>query len=389
MQHSRLLCKITSSMNRKSDTLALFLVLCLILSVSPRISAGSDSASILPLLDKPSNRPYFQNLLSEISEAQRSIEILMATAEHYPDYPQGLQSRIYDELVAASKRGVKVLVILDSSNWSKDITETNKATTRYLRDRGISVRFDDPEITTHAKLIILDKEVVVLGSSNWNYPSYADTFQTNVILKSKQVGEYFSRFFQSLWEDKPFTKIQPPVLSNGPTLVPIISYSNSRTYYSVASRILHSADTSIDLVIFKMVYYGQFKDSKSNLLMQELVDAHSRGVKVRVILDINDWSDSINKTNRESTLWLLGEGLKTVRFDPLEHTTHSKLVIVDGETTLLGSTNWSYYSLTKNTEVDLLVKDSPKVAGAFTHYFSELWDNARVPSRKMLSGELW
>ncbi len=389
MQHSSLLCKITSSMNKKLDTIVVVLVLLLALLVNHYASAGPDSVSIIPLLDKPTNKPYFTNLIAAITNAQRSIQVLMATAQHYPDYPEGLQSMIYDELEAATKRGVRVSIILDSSNWSKDITATNEETACALRDRGLKVKFDNPEITTHSKLVIVDRKVVILGSSNWNYPTYADTYQTNVVLKNRKAGQYFSRFFLSLWEDKPYTNVQPPVLPDGPTLIPLISYADSRTYYSVVKRVLGNAEMSIDLVLFKMVYYPQFKDSLSNQLMQKLADASGRGVQVRVLLDVNSWSDEINKRNRETTLWLLGKGLETVRFDSLEHTTHSKLLIVDKETTVLGSTNWSYYSLTKNTEVDLLIKDSRKVTSAFSRYFSSLWDQAMTPSRKVLSGELW
>jgi len=118
------------------------------------------------------------------------------------------------------------------------------------------------------------------------------------------------------------------------------------------------------------------------------VRAKKRGVDIRIILDVNSWSDDVNKSNRETTLWLLGQGVRNVSFDSFTTTTHSKVLIVDGNSVLLGSTNWSYYSLSKNLEADILLKNTPEVGRAYQKYFEKLWKKTEVPSRKELSGNL-
>jgi len=75
-----------------------------------------------------------------------------------------------------------------------------------------------------------------------------------------------------------------------------------------------------------------------------------------------------------------------VKLDSREVTTHSKALIVDGKSVLVGSSNWSYYSLAKNVEIDLVINDVPSVAEAFEVYFEEIWQRADIPSREELSG---
>ncbi len=349
----------------------------------------SDTLTVIPLLDTPRNRAYYEALLSAIDNGESSVKVLMATAEFYPDYPQGLQRRIYGALDRAADRGVDVSIILDASEWSEEITAENRETASHLRELGLDVKFDDPEVTTHAKLVVVDESVTLLGSSNWNYPTYADTYQSDLMIRSRKVGEYYADFFDSLWRGEPFSEIALPDLKNGRAVAPLVSFGESRTYFTAAKQLLGGAKESIGLVLFKLTQYPRFPDSLSNQLLDEVVEAVKRGVEVRIVLDVNTWSEKSNEENRKTALWLLGQGVESVRFDSLEHTTHSKLLVVDGKTVLTGSTNWSYYSLARNTEVDILVKDSPRVAEVYRSHFEDLWAKAKTPTREELSGQLW
>ena len=342
--------------------------------------------ALTPLLDAPDNRIYYENLLDSIKKARTSVSIMMATADYYPEYPEGLQNRLYDALVNAKNRGVRVRIILDKSNWSERVTRTNQKTAMYLRNKGLRVKFDDPKVTTHAKTVILDGKVVFLGSSNWNFPTYTETYQTNLKLVSPSVGRFYSRFFNSAWKGEIPDRLKLPEISEDRSIVPLVSTGKTRAYFEAAKKLIKGAEESIDLVLFKITRYSRYGDSKSNLLTKELVKARNRGVEVRIVLDVNTWSKKVNKSNRETALWLLGKGIRKVKFDNPQSTTHSKALIVDRESVLMGSSNWSYYSLSKNVEVDVVINNVPSVARAFESYFEEVWRKAEIPSRRELSG---
>ncbi|MCF7890773.1 hypothetical protein K9M78_06090 [Candidatus Bipolaricaulota bacterium] len=342
--------------------------------------------TVTPLLDTPNNQTYYDKLLDSVRGAESSIRIMMASANYYPEYPDGLQNRLYDALVDAKNRGVRVRIVLDKSDWSEEITKTNRKTAQYLRDRGLRVKFDDPEVTTHTKTVIVDEKVVFLGSSNWNFPTYTETYQANLKIVSGEIGRFYARFFDAVWLGETPERLRLPEISGEKSIIPLISTSESRAYYETAKQLIKDAKKSIDLVLFKITRYSRYGQSKSNLLTKELVKARNRGVQVRIVLDVNTWSDEINQSNRETALWFLGKGVNEVKFDSLEATTHSKVLIVDEESVLVGSSNWSYYSLAENLEVDVVIKKLTPVAKAFVTYFEEVWKRAEIPSRIELSG---
>ncbi len=360
--------------------------LCLVVGFS--LTALPKEVAITPLLDTPENRTYYNHLVEAVREAEDHIEVMMATADHYPEHPGGIQSELFDALGSASDRGAQVRVMLDESNYSEEITKTNRETASALRERGVEVKLYDPEVTNHAKLVVVDGRIVLLGSSNWNYPTYTETYQSGIKLVDEKVALFYGRVFSSLWNGEPEPEVTVPRSLGGKEIVPLVSIGENRMYYEEAMGLIKEAEESIELVIFKITRYPEFRDSKSNKLLAELVEAHDRGVEVRIILDVNTWSDDINQSNRETALWLLGQGVSRVGFDTMSATTHSKVLVVDEKSVLLGSTNWSYYSLSKNLEVDLSVRNSSRVGGAYTKYFEELWERADIPSREELSGAL-
>lgn len=141
-------------------------------------------------------------------------------------------------------------------------------------------------------------------------------------------------------------------------------------YFQTAQRLIREAKETIRVMMFEMGYYEEHPHTPSNLLVRELIEAKKRGVKVEVILEVRDDQDRTTKRNRR-TAKMLSEGGVDVIFDPLSRTTHAKLMIVDGKLTLVGSTNWTYYALTNNHEVSLLVR-SKEVAREMIEYFNRV-----------------
>jgi phosphatidylserine/phosphatidylglycerophosphate/cardiolipin synthase-like enzyme len=141
-------------------------------------------------------------------------------------------------------------------------------------------------------------------------------------------------------------------------------------YFQVAKKIIEQAKYSIQVIMFEMGYYDQYPNTPSNLLVRELIDARKRGVKVEVILEVKEGEDRTTKRNRH-TGRILSEGGVEVIYDSLSKTTHAKLMVVDGEFSLVGSTNWTYYALTNNNEASVLVR-SKAVARALRDYFGRV-----------------
>jgi phosphatidylserine/phosphatidylglycerophosphate/cardiolipin synthase-like enzyme len=141
-------------------------------------------------------------------------------------------------------------------------------------------------------------------------------------------------------------------------------------YVQVAQKMIKEAKKSIQVMMFEMGYYSEHPKTASNQLIKELINAGKRGVKVEVILEVREGEDRTTKRNRQ-TGKILSEGGVKVIYDSLSKTNHAKWMVVDGESTLLGSTNWTYYALTNNNEVSVLIQ-SKEVAKALLDYFHQV-----------------
>jgi phosphatidylserine/phosphatidylglycerophosphate/cardiolipin synthase-like enzyme len=141
-------------------------------------------------------------------------------------------------------------------------------------------------------------------------------------------------------------------------------------YFQVAKKIIEEAKTGIQVMMFEMGYYDRYPNTPSNLLIKELIHAKKRGVKVEVILEVREGEDRTTKRNRQ-TAKILSEGGVEVFFDPLFKTTHAKLMVIDGQFTLLGSANWTYFAMTNNNETSVLIR-SKEVAKEWIDYFNRV-----------------
>jgi hypothetical protein len=167
-------------------------------------------------------------------------------------------------------------------------------------------------------------------------------------------------------------------------LYPPLSYSlpaedvqvvTDAQYLPVAKKMIQEAKRSIQVMMFEMGYYDEHPNTPSNLLIKELIHAKKRGVKVEVILETRDGEDRTTKRNRR-TGKILSEGGVGVIYDSLSKTTHAKLMVVDSQFTLLGSTNWTYYALTDNHEASVFIR-SKEVAKEVRDYFNKVKASSR------------
>jgi len=100
-------------------------------------------------------------------------------------------------------------------------------------------------------------------------------------------------------------------------------------------------------------------------IARALVDAHKRGVDVQVILDKSQ------KTERyTSASFLANEGVPTY-IDPMHKIAHNKVMIIDGQTVITGSFNFTKAAENGNAENLLVISNAPKLAARYTSNWKE------------------
>ena len=143
-----------------------------------------------------------------------------------------------------------------------------------------------------------------------------------------------------------------------------IKFARTESVADVITRLLHEASSSIDAALYRFNHPG---------LAQALEEAAQRGVHVRLLVDGNKYKES--RTTQE----LLAGGIIPFRLafgrQGRGSKMHHKLVILDQQTVLTGSYNWTLESEDENHENLLILQDAHPVED-YTREFAALWSEA-------------
>ncbi|MCD6590474.1 MAG: hypothetical protein J7K72_00710 [Candidatus Aenigmarchaeota archaeon] len=137
------------------------------------------------------DREYFPFVHKLLNSANQSIHIVMFSMNYYPDYPDSSVNMLLKDLENAAGRGLDVKVVVDEH-------ATDSPLLKMLQKKGINIKFDRKDITTHDKLIIIDGKIVIIGSTNWSYYSFEKNHEANVVIYSKELADDFEYYFEKI-----------------------------------------------------------------------------------------------------------------------------------------------------------------------------------------------
>ena len=123
---------------------------------------------------------------------------------------------------------------------------------------------------------------------------------------------------------------------------------------------INNAKKSIDIAMYSFT---------SRPIVQALVDAKNRQVKIRIVLDKAQKNERYSKSRYLSSKgfdvkYHLGPGLM-----------HNKFAVIDGGEVLTGSFNWTA-SAEKRNEENLLVITDKELSEKYSERFSHLWSES-------------
>lgn len=173
-------------MNSIVARLVVLFFLAVVVAIVPNDpTSGADAVQDVVFL---SNEEYLPVLRESIREAKREIYI-----EMYLIRPGSSRSdpvtTIFSELSDARRRGVQVKVVLDR-HFEKD----NRRAAEHLKRAGVwDVEFESDGITNHTKIVLIDGEVMILGSQNWTLSALAASNESAIFIKDKNVVDDLRR----------------------------------------------------------------------------------------------------------------------------------------------------------------------------------------------------
>ncbi len=278
-------------------------------------------------------------------------------------------------LVNAKKRGVTVRVVLDAVNGTHILKagdasglSANFTAIQPLQDAGITVvNGGRSNGLMHNKMIIVDGSTLFMGS--WNM-SYNDSFRNNnnllQITSQKLIANYQAKFNELFVNKKFGTKAVVKALNPQLTL----DGTAVENYFSPPDKVMdkiiaqvNGAKKSIKFMAFTYTHSG---------LANAMIARANAGVQVQGVIENRGASQGAMVP-----LFCAGLPIKT---DGNKYTMHHKVIIIDDQTVITGSFNFTQTADTANDD-NILVIHNASVAALYNQEFARVYGAGVTPAK--------
>lgn len=293
---------------------------------------------------------FCKTLIREINSAKNTIDIAL--------YGMGDQKEIYEALLNAKKRGVKIRSVVD---YSKNMDEIYPFTRKFIQDFN-SVT-DKNEVLMHNKFFIFDDKKVLTGSANVSSTDSGGYNANNaVLINSSNVASIYKDEFEKMYNSKFSLQKQKSLKSSVN-----VGESVLNIYFSPSDAVLENAlipaIKNAKSEIFVSIFYLTDKN-----LITELINAKKRNVNVMVLLD------SVAASNFKDRVYFLRNNSIPVIVENWGGKNHEKTIVIDSKILILGSCNFSKSGFYKNDENVVKILN-PKIASFYREYYLFLFNS--------------
>ncbi len=292
-----------------------------------------------------------QALIREIKNAKSTI--------YFALYEFSNQDEIYNALLQAKARGVKIQGVADFNN--KQLTDGDKSE-KYLK--SFDVTRDSCDIIMHDKFFIFDSNTVFTGSMNLTSTG-SGGYNSNIalIIRDKEIAKiYEDEFFEMKSGNFQQSKTKRSLLNkklNDKDTVSIYFTPKSDVFNNAIRPIIQNAKKEILISAFYLTH---------KTLTAELLEAEARGVKIKIILD------AVGASSRSSKHSILRDSKIDLKVENWGGKNHEKSILVDRKYLITGSANFSYSGFNKNDE-NIIIIESNNIGEIYKNHFYSLYNS--------------
>jgi phosphatidylserine/phosphatidylglycerophosphate/cardiolipin synthase-like enzyme len=353
------------------------------------VDAASKTSSNpkLQLLDNQNFGPALEKLLS--NDGSKS-PVYMIQYNFFTDdgsanpslNASGLPTQIMNELKALGDSGVKVNALLEGDH-SDSIQQRNGFTQKQLQGaKNIDVTMNDSKsngFIDHAKMVVRGNTVIA-GSHNLTQTSMTKNNEVSLEVTSPKIAAAAKQYIQACSDPSTAGKAQPMTVTDGNTTM-----ITDTAYQPQLLNMINSCQKGDTLTGSMYDFDFNSKDASAKSVMDALVAAEKRGVKVTMLLD----HEASQGTNAEDNNAAAAAYLKknapadnqpNVVLGADDKISHQKFLIKNGSQVLMGSTNWTDSDFNNRHQVNWLVNDSSLASSLQTTLLSELKSPSNTPS---------
>jgi len=293
-----------------------------------------------------------QYLIQKIDSARDSIDVAV--------FEFDIES-VAQALIRAKDRGVNVRIVYDNEHTDSDPQMGE------MIAAGISAVPDERSAFMHNKFFVFDDTCVWTGSFNISMNAAYRNNENALYFCSAEAAQNYAAEFEEMYDSKfgPTSPSDTPHPKFQVSGVFIENYFASEdNVMEKVIRTVSSADTSVHFMAYS------FTDDD---LAKAMIDAAGRGVSVEGIFETTGANTQYSECGS-----LLQKGYD-IRLDGNPRTFHHKVIIIDDETVILGSFNFSSNADSQNDE-NLLIVHDPSLAAAYEQQYQLMKSQAVVLS---------
>lgn len=221
----------------------------------------------------------------------------------------------------------------------------------------------------HNKFVVVDGTYLWMGSTNAS-DSGTGGYNANVVgvWHSPQLAEWYTAEFDEMYSgvfhnDKAARGRMRTQLDNGKVTAQVYFSPQDKPLTRAVRPLIQNARERIDISVFFLT---------NKYVTGDLIEAHQRGVQVRIIMDATGAKNGYTKHE------LLRAAGIPVKVEDWGGKMHMKSMAVDSRHVVLGSMNWTAAGEGGNDE-NTIVVNSPAHAHAYHDFFEDLWGG--IPDR--------
>ena len=294
-----------------------------------------------------------KDVLNRINNTQKSIDIALYGFDNVP--------ALYNALVSAKNRGVKIRLVYDNSKKSY-YPETDMIINLADEKSG-----DDIKSLMHNKFMIFDEKSVITGSMNFSKTGLSG-FNSNAIfsIDSPEIAKIYEEEFSQMLKGKfhqTKSKHNHKIIQLGTSKINIFFSPKDKIITNNIIQLIENAQKYIYIPAFIITHDG---------LSNALIKAKQRGVDVKIIID------ATNVHSTKSKVKTLRNASVPLKVENFAGKLHSKSIIIDDKYVIAGSMNFTNSGENKNDENSLIIEDA-RFARYYKGFFEYIWE--KIPDK--------
>ncbi len=326
----------------------------------------------------PSGKIKFEHLLVDIENAKKHINIF-----YYTIGDDKIGKRLKDKLICKVKEGLDIRLIYDGVGCN----QTNHTYFRQMKDAGVDVRtflpLSFPRILrnlnyrNHKKIVIIDGKMAYTGGINvkdeyidglqwgkWNDCHFKIEGTAAQGLQSVFLADWYYVSGEYLSDDS----FYPPVNTIGKSYVQIVNSEPLGLHANILEAMFVAVTRAKKSIYIETPYF-----IPPACLLRAIQTAAMSGLDVRLVIPRRSDNGSVQHASNTFIETLLRNNVKVYQY--IKGFTHSKLMIIDDNLVIAGSSNLDIRSLELHFETNIFIYDKKIAKTVKDIYLKDIRDS--------------